>query len=246
MRAPDLLVLAVAAWAVGVPTLLRAQNPTDSLPAAESPDSAAEPDDWEEGPDRAARPARRPGDGNPYLREVREERRAPYRRGPVWVSGSLGAGGEAIAAASVRGPYSASRIAPTLSFGIGGTVGQELRLGVEGFAWFNLIDGGTLETVTAGLITGRVYPFRTSGLFLKSGLGFGRYGQDVIDDCDCAPLVSDYGFAWVVGAGFEAPVGRGLWVGPSLEMLRMNVSGPDGYRERVVNFGISLTFDGRN
>jgi hypothetical protein len=244
MRAPDLLTLALATAAACAPAVLRAQDPTDSLPA-ESADSIPETDDWPE-PDPGRRPERHSGEGNPYLREVREEAPAPYR-GPIWVSGSLGAGGEAIAASGVPGPYSRSRLAPTVSFGIGGTVGQQLRMGFEGFVWIHPMGGGTVETVTAGLVTGRVYPLRTSGLFLKSGFGFGRYGQDVIDDCGCdSELVADYGFAWVIGGGFEAPVGRGLWVGPTVEMLRMNVTGPDGYRERVINFGISITYDGRN
>ncbi len=250
MRAPDLLTLAFAASAICAPAALRAQDPTDSLPSTESADSTTDQqDDWQDEPEpagRRERAPRRPDGGNPYLREVREER-APYRRGPIWISGSLGAGGEAIAAPSMAGPYSHSRIAPTVSFGIGGTVGQQLRLGFDGFVWVNPMGGGTVETVTAGLVTGRVYPFRTSGLYLKTGAGFGRYGQDVIDDCGCdAALVSDYGFAWLVGGGFEAPVSRGLWVGPTIEMLRMNVRGPDGYRERVINFGISITFDGKN
>jgi hypothetical protein len=68
-----------------------------------------------------------------------------------------------------------------------------------------------------------------------------------MDDCGCdGAIVSDYGFAWLVGAGFEAPVRRGLWIGPTVEMLRMNVTGPGGYRERVINVGISITFDGKN
>jgi len=250
MRAPDLLTLAFAATAAFAPATLRAQDPTDSIPSADAADSTIEQDDdWQEPEpaDRPERASRRPDGGNPYLREVREEGRTSYRRGPIWISGSLGAGGEAIAAPGVPGPYSRSRIAPTVSFGIGGTVGQQLRLGFDGFVWFNPMGGGTVETVTAGLVTGRVYPLRTSGLFFKTGAGFGRYGQDVIDDCGCdAALVSDYGFAWMVGGGFEAPVSRGLWLGPTIEMLRMNVSGPDGYRERVINFGISITFDGKN
>lgn len=260
MRAPDLLALSLCAVALLVPAAVRAQDPTDSLPVMESEDSTMD-QEWEE-PDSIYRPertTRRHGGGNPYLREVGREgasehsgnhsggRASSYRRGPIWVSGSLGAGGEAIAAPGAPGPYNRSRIAPTFSFAIGGTVGQQLRLGFEGFVWFNPMGDNTLETVTAGMVTGRVYPIRTSGLFIKSGFGLGRYGQDVMDDCGCdGAIVSDYGFAWLVGAGFEAPVGRGLWVGPTVEMLRMNVTGPDGYRERVINVGISITFDGKN
>lgn len=248
MRAPDLLALSIVAVTLAVPASLRAQDP-DSLPAVESDSTWDDEPGWDQ-PDStepAERATRRRGEGNPYLREVGKERSSSYRRGPFWVGGSLGAGGEAVAGAEASSLYQRSRLAPTLSFGIGGTVGQQLRLGLEGFVWFNPRGDNTVETVSAGMITGRVYPIRTSGLYLKSGFGFGRYGQDFVDDCGCeSTIVADYGFAWLVGAGFEAPVSRGLWIGPTVEMLRMNVSGPDGYRERVINVGISITFDGKN
>lgn len=250
MRAPDLLVVSLVGVALAVPLLLRAQEPTDSMPAVEAPDSTVEQDqdgDAPESTDRPERATRRGRDGNPYLREVRKDRSPGYRRGPVWVGGTLGAGGEAIAAPEAPSLYNRSRLAPTFSFGFGGTVGQQLRIGLEGFVWFNPRGDNTLETVSAGMITGRVYPIRTSGLFIKSGFGLGRYGQDVMNDCGCdGAIVADYGFAWLVGAGLEAPVSRGLWIGPTVELLRMNVSGPDGYRERVINVGISITFDGKN
>jgi hypothetical protein len=250
MRAPDLLAVSFAAMTLTVPASLRAQDPTDSVPAVESSDSTVDEDQgWDEADstEHVERVTRRRGEGNPYLREVRKERPSIYRRGPVWIGGSLGAGGEAIAAVEAPSLYNRSRLAPTFSFGFGGMVGQQLRIGLEAFVWFNPQGDNTVETVSAGMITGRVYPIRTSGLFIKSGFGLGRYGQDVMDDCDCGgTIVAEYGFAWLVGAGFEAPVGGGLSVGPTVEMLRMNVSGPDGYRERVINIGISITFDGKN
>ena len=244
MRAPHLLAITFAAAWMTVPATARAQDPTDSVPAVEVPDSSDQADDdWS--PDdstevREHRP-RRPGEPNPYLREVKDRHSYP-RRGPVWLSVSIGGGGEAVAVPGSQSPYTDSRLAPTLSLGGGATVGQQLRLGVNGFVWFNLPDGGTLETVSAAMLTGQLYPIRSSGLFLKSGVGLGHYGLDDID-CDCGAIVSDYGLAWMVGGGFEAPVGRGIWIGPTLELYRFNVGGPDGYRERVVNFGISITFD---
>lgn len=247
MQRAGYLVWSVALLSLALPGKARAQDP-DSLPAVEAGDSTDDRSDgWQDDLDTTeTRPhvVRHRGEGNPYLREVR---RAPARRrSGAWAGGSFGIGGEAIAAPGSLTPWNQSRLAPTLSIGVGGTVGSALRLGLEGFVWFNP-DGDVLETVSAGMITGRVYPFRTSGLWLKSGFGLGRYGQDEIDNCGCGTaLVSDYGFAWTVGAGFESPVGHGLWLGPSVEMLRMNVTGPDGYRERVITVGLSLTFDGND
>ncbi len=184
---------------------------------------------------------------NPYLREV-DERADGDRRGPFYASLGVGFGGEAIASLGAPAPYAPSRIRPTLNLELGANVGQQLRLGLEGFAWFNITNDGALETVSAALAGGRFYPLRSAGLYLRGAAGVGRYGQDTVDDyCDCnVTLTSQYGFAWSVGAGYEAPVARGLKLGPSIEMVRMDITGPDGYRERVVNVGLTLTYDGRD
>jgi len=227
---------------------VRAQDPVDSLPSIESADSVAIVEDSTDAVSTVRRhPIRDRRGGNPYLREVREPRQSAFRRGRFWASAGLGAGGEAVATLGAPGPYTAARVRPTLSAGFGTTIGQQLRLGLDGFAWFNVTNAGALETITAGLIGARVYPFPSSGLYLRTGAGFGRYGQDLTDDCGCSePLVQDWGFAWMLGGGYEIPVSRGLWIGPSVEMLRMNVTGPDGYRERVLNIGVTLTFDGND
>lgn len=241
---PAMLAWSVALLTAVAPVSLRAQDPADE-PAVQ--DSLSDDEDcWQDEDTVVSEPRhRRQSDGdNPYLREVREESHS-RRRGNLWATGSLGLGGEAIAAPGSVTPWGQSRTAPTLSFGIGGTLSQSFRLGIEGFAWFKP-GNNNLESVTTLMVTGRLYPLAKSGLYLKSGVGFGRYGVDEFDDCGCGnySLVSDYGLAWSVGAGFEAPVSHGLSIGPVVEITRMNVSGPDGYRERVVNFGISLTFDG--
>ncbi len=184
---------------------------------------------------------------NPYLRPVDDDP-AGARRGPYYASFGLGLGGEGIAGLGAPGPYSSSRIRPTVNLALGATLGQQLRVGFEGFAWFNVTGDGALETVTAAMLGARVYPLRASGLYLRGAGGFGRYGQDLTDSyCGCSSTItSDYGLAWSVGGGFEAPVARGIWLGPSIEMVRMDITGPSGYRERVINVGLTLTFDGHD
>lgn len=244
-RAPGYVTWSVAFLTLAAPARTWAQE-SDSVPAVVFPDSLADQqaDGWDDADSSGTyrRVERRRGEPNPYLREVREHRKT--RRGPVWLTGSLGVGGEAVASPTSLAPYSQARLAPTLSIGAGGTIGQSLRLGLEGFVWFRPQDD-VVESVGAAMVTGKVYPFKSAGLFLKSGFGLGRYGVSEID-CECGSLVSDYGFAWMIGGGIEAPVGRGLWLGPTFEMLRMNVTGPDGYRERVINVGISITYDGKD
>jgi hypothetical protein len=202
----------------------------------------------QESTDTTSPPARRSHGGNPYLREVREPRDNPYRRGSYYAGFGLGFGSEAIAGLGAPAPYSNSRVRPTLNLSVGAGVGQALRVGLDGFVWFNVTPDGALETVSTLMVAGRVYPASTSGLYFRAAGGFGRYGQDALDDyCGCsAPITEQYGLAYALGAGFEVPVSRGLWIGPSVEMIRMNINGPDGYRERVLNLGLTLTYDGHN
>lgn len=183
---------------------------------------------------------------NPGLREVRHSRQ--QARGPWYGFVGVGMGNEAYADLTTPAIYGQSRLRPTLSLGGGATLGQSFRLGVEGFGWFNIADGGVLETVTTVMLAGRVYPLETSGLYLKAGGGFGAYRQEYLDEpCGCSgPIVSDYGFAWSVGGGYEMPLGGGAWLGPTVELVRMDVTGPGGYRERVLNVGLSITFDGHD
>ena len=193
------------------------------------------------------RPSRRAHGGNPYLREVSEPRRS-LRRGPVYAGFGLGFGSEAIATLGVPAPYSSGRTRPTLEFSLGATVNQSLRLGLDGFAWFNFPGDGSLESVSALLLGARFYPFAENGLYLRAAGGVGRYGRDNLgDNCGCSgPIVEQVGFAYALGGGFEVPVGRGVSFGPSVEVVRMNIDGPDGYRERVINFGFTVTFDGKD
>jgi hypothetical protein len=244
MRTSPLLVMALL---FGPPLAARAQEPVDSTGQPAAADTLALPSD--SAPDTAdAEPyrprARAHPAGNPYLREV--DQSPARRRGPLWLSLGVGAGGESYAVPSALQPYSDTRIRPTLSIAVGGTVGQQVRLGLEGFAWFNPSHNGVTESVSTLMLGGRFYPSSGTDLYLHLAGGVGRYGQDATDGyCGCSStLVSDVGLAWSIGGGLELPVGRGLSFGPAVELVRMNVTGPDGYRERVINFGFSLTYDG--
>jgi len=247
MRRSMLLALATACALFALPTGLRAQDsvaavvPADSLGDADDSDSLDLADSL-----TPRRPVVRHEPGrNPYLREVREDGDRRARRGGYYASFGLGAGSEAIAALETPSPFAPSRTRPTLNMGIGLNVGPALRVGLEGFGWFNITGDGALETVTTAMLGARVYPIPNGGLYLHAGAGFGRYGLDLYDDaCGCTVgSIHEFGLAWSLGGGFEVPVGGRVSLGPSLEMIRFNVDGPDGYRERVLNLGLTLTFD---
>jgi len=189
-------------------------------------------------------PALMAQDDNPGLREVNEG---------LYVSFGLGAAAVGVAPNGVPVPYSPSHTVPTLSAALGGRVAPQLGLELDLFGWFNFTGDGTVETVSTLMVGGRFHPIPGSGLYLRAGAGFGAYvlqwedswWQNFLDDgCGCDPAIAtDIGLAWSAGAGFEAPVGGGFRLGPSVELIRMNVSGPNGYRQRIVNIGLTITFD---
>jgi hypothetical protein len=226
-----LLALALAAP-------LAAQQPSDSAPPADS---------------TAGRPHRPPPRaGNPYLREVPDDEPLVvatdkmHRRGGLWATIGAGAGTEAVTFPGPNSTYSAGRTKPTVSGAIGGTVGQFMRIGLEGFLWFDPHGNGVVETISALTVGARVYPFSGAGLYLHAAGGVGFYNlEDFYDPCGCyGPMISDVGGAWSFGAGLELPLKRGLWIGPTVEVLHVDMASPVDYRERVIHFGLALTFDG--
>lgn len=240
MRFPGLPALVTGALMLAAPAPACAQE-RDNPYLREVPDSSIS--DSSDSLEVNERPAHRDrAEPTPVTR------RSIPRRGAYYASFGAGIGSEAIADLGAPAPYYPSRLRPTLNIGFGAGVGQALRVGVEGFAWFNITGDGALETVTAAMLGARLYPIPSGGLYLRAAGGFGRYGQDLLDDyCDCSlAIAEEYGLAWAVGGGYEVPVGNGLWLGPSIEVVRMDVTGPDGYRERIINFGFTLTFDGHH
>jgi hypothetical protein len=113
------------------------------------------------------------------------------------------------------GLYSPSRTRPTLDFGLGFIVGSALRIGVDGFIWFNAIGNGALETVTAAMLAARVYPIPGNRLYLRAAWA----GQAcvILDDyCGgCSGPIAD--FMACLPLGPSAAAGRGLWLGPLVE-----------------------------
>lgn len=161
-------------------------------------------------------------------------------RGGFWLGLGLGAGGETYDLRDGLG-YRDELYRPTVSFRLGGTPSQQLRLGGEVLAWFN-DQGLAVESLTSLLLVGQFYPSKSSGLYLKGGLGVGRNALDFDDGYG----VGDTGFAGLLGAGWELRVGRRLYLNPVVDLVehRYTNRGSDGYdyRNRLVNFGLGIMF----
>jgi hypothetical protein len=164
---------------------------------------------------------------------VREGGRAGF-----WGGISIGAGGEAFDLRDGAG-YSEELYRPTVSFRLGGTVNQNLRLGGEVLAWINE-QHRSVESLTSVLFVGQLYPLATSGLYLKGGVGLGRNAVDF----DAGGGVGDTGFAGLVGAGWELRMGRHWYLNPSVDVVGHSYTGRgnERYRERLVNFGLGVVF----
>ena len=159
-------------------------------------------------------------------------------RSGFWGGFSLGAGGESFDLRDGAG-YSEELYRPSVSFRLGGTVNQHLRLGGEALAWINE-ENRRVESLTSLLFIGQFYPVATTGLYLKGGLGLGRNAVDF----DEGGGVGDTGFAGLLGAGWELRVGRRWYLNPSVDVVghRYTGRGNERYRERLVNFGLGILF----
>jgi hypothetical protein len=159
-------------------------------------------------------------------------------RGGFWLGFGLGAGGESFDPRDGLG-YTDELYGPTVSIRLGGTPSQQLRLGGEVLAWFNE-EGPAVQSLTSVLLVGQLYPIKSTGLYLKGGAGLGRSAVDFEDGYG----VGDTGLAGLLGLGWEVRVGRRLYLNPAVDFVghRYGGSGGDGYRERLVNFGIGILY----
>ncbi len=157
------------------------------------------------------------------------------RRG-FWLGLGIGAGGESFDARPSQG-YSDVLYRPTVSLRLGGTVSQHLRLGGEVLTWINDV-GPAVESLSSALFIAQVYPFSSSGFYVKGGLGIGRNALDFDDGFD----EGDTGFAGLLGAGYELRLGRRFYLHPTIDLVghRYDDGVLGDYRERLVNFGLGI------
>jgi hypothetical protein len=166
------------------------------------------------------------------LVEVRESGRRGF-----WLGLGLGAGGESFDLGTSDG-YSNFRYKPTVSFRLGGTVSQHLRLGGEVLSWVDDVVGPAVESLSSALFIAQLYPFASSGFYVKGGLGIGRNAVEFDDGFD----QGDTGFAGLIGAGYELRLGHRFYLNPTVDLVghRYDDGMVGDYRERLVNFGLGI------
>lgn len=175
---------------------------------------------------------------SPYLREVKATR----ARAVWWGSIGVGAGNEAFRTASTTAGYGPSTAGPTLALEAGRTFNRFVGLGLELFGWLGDFQQDYCGTFGALLLVARVHPMGSLGPFLKAGGGLAAYGTyDVGYD---EFVSSDVGPGYVLGAGWDIPVSRGLLISSIVELHRALLA-YSSYHERVLSVGLMLTWSGR-
>jgi hypothetical protein len=155
-----------------------------------------------------------------------------------WLGAGIGAGGEQFDLADGLG-YSDALYKPAFWLRGGGTLGQHFRLGGEISAWVNDRDRAT-ESVSSFLAIAQFYPFTSTGLYLKGGLGLGRSAVTFDDGFD----TGDTGFAGAFGAGWEIPVGAHFAIVPAVDWVGQSFDqrGSGTIHERVVTYTLGVVW----
>jgi hypothetical protein len=146
--------------------------------------------------------------------------KAQTRQG-FWIGGGLGYGS--------LGCDGCDRVgAPSGYLKLGGTLRQNILLGVETNGWTKSELGNRL---TMGNVSGAVYwyPMTTNGMFVKAGAGY-----SVLDN----GFASTSGFGLLGGVGYDVRVGRNLSVTPVANWFRGSF---DGGSANVLQIGLGVT-----
>ena len=138
-----------------------------------------------------------------------------------WIGGGLGYGS--------LGCDGCDRVgAPSGYLKLGGTLRQNILLGVETNGWTKSEFGNRL---TMGNVSGAVYwyPMTTNGMFVKAGAGY-----SVLDN----GFASTSGFGLLGGVGYDVRVGRNLSITPVANWFRGSF---DGGSANVLQIGMGVT-----
>jgi hypothetical protein len=154
---------------------------------------------------------------------------AQTRQG-FWIGGGMGYGSLGL---SCTGCADVGREGSLSAyFKLGGTLRQNILLGVEMNGWTKSEGAGR---VTMGNLSGAAYwyPMARSGLFIKGGAGYSNLSAD-----DGVSTASDGGFGILGGLGYDIRARRNLSITPVANWYRGSFAGGSA---NVLDFGIGIT-----
>jgi hypothetical protein len=152
---------------------------------------------------------------------------AQNRRHGLWFSGGLGYG-------SLSCDDCEERVGGGAGFlTLGGTVNPHWLLGV-GTAGFNRDDDGVKTTVGTLDFRVRFYPSVTSGFFLTGGIGYGSIKVDIDD----GPENTENGASFLLGLGYDIPIGKTVSLTPFLNGFGVKNDDADA---NVGQIGLAIT-----
>jgi len=154
---------------------------------------------------------------------------AQTRQG-LWVGGGMGYGSLGL---TCDGCSSVDREGGVSGYAkIGGTLRQNILLGVEMNGWTKSEFGGR---VTMGNMSGAAYwyPMPTQGLFIKAGAGYSVLSVD-----DGISTADDSGFGLLGGLGYDVRVGKKLSITPVANYFR---GAFEGGSANVLQLGVGVT-----
>jgi hypothetical protein len=165
-------------------------------------------------------------------------------RGGFWLSFGAGGGVERL---KIEGApnYSPELWRPTFNLKLGGTLGGNARIGVEAFTWVNPDpDNDITEALVQVMPILQLYPAKCTGLHLKGGAGWAWSGVTFNSGSNSFSSGTN-GFGAMAGIGWELPIGRTVFLTPSLEFYQQWYDGGVDqldFTERVMNIGLSIGF----
>ncbi len=180
-----------------------------------------------------------PSHGSPGLREV-SEAAARSRHHGFWLSAGLGAGGERFDANDGLG-WSDSRTGGTGYVRLGATVSPSFLVGAEVQGWTrDYYWEGYHRTLSSLLAIGQWYPGGgASNFWVRGGLGWAHDDLQLYGDATSSSALGQDGTAFVLGLGFDLPMGSRISVTPQLDF---NAQHYDSHQEQVLSLGLGITF----
>ena len=134
-------------------------------------------------------------------------------------------------------------------FKLGGTLSQQVLLGVEGNAWTKEEGGGRVTLGNASL-TLTFYPVATSGFFLKGGGGL-SYVDTSFSGEGITVSASKTGWGLLGGLGYDIRIGRNVSLTPCVNYYYGKVGDVSfadfgdvlpGFHHDVIDFALGITF----